>query len=80
MQLECPLKNLSIPWDYTIKEACNYPRYGRVYNCKYSITLSSENNWIILKFLDDGTDNVEYDKIYRTIIDGNVMKNVFDHY
>ena len=26
---DCTTK-LSLPWDYTIKEACNHPRYGRV--------------------------------------------------
>ena len=25
---------LSLPWNYIIKEACNHPRFGRVYNFK----------------------------------------------
>ena len=73
MQLAC-LYNFYIPWDSTFKEAYNYTRYGRVHNCKYSITIYSKNNWVILNFLDDGTDNVEYRKINRTINDGNAMK------
>ena len=64
---------LSLPWGSTIKEACNQPIYGRVYNCKYSLIIGSHNNCIIMNFLDIGTDNVEYEYINITIFDGNVM-------
>ena len=37
---------LSISWDHKIKEAVNQPRYGRVYNFKYSQILGCRNNWV----------------------------------
>ena len=46
---------LSLPWDSKIKDACNQPRYGRVYDCKYYLIVESHNNWIIMNFTDDGT-------------------------
>ena len=66
-------KKISLPWGSTIKEEFNHPRYGRVYNCKYSIILGSWKNYIIINFLNDGTDNVEYECINLTIVDGNLM-------
>ena len=47
---------LSLSLYSKIKEAVNMPRYGRVYNCKYSQILGCYNNWIINIFLDDVTD------------------------
>ena len=63
---------LYIPWDSTTKEAYIQPRYGKVNNFKYSKILGSHNNWVIMKFLDDGSDNVEYECINRNILDDNV--------
>ena len=51
----------------------NHPRYGRVYNCKYSQILGCHNNWILIQFSDDGTDEEYYKNINQNIIDGNVM-------
>ena len=65
---------LSPYWDSKIKEAVNQPRYGRVYNCKYSQILGCHNNCILMNCLDDGTDEYYYKNINRTILDGNVMK------
>ena len=45
---------LSISWNSKIKEAVNQPRYSRVYNFKYSQIIGCHNNWIIIKFVDDG--------------------------
>ena len=43
----------------------NQPRYVRVYSCKYSQMLGCHNNWILMNFLDDGTDeSQEIDNIY----------------
>ena len=67
-------KKLSLPWNYKIKDECNYPRYGRVYDWKLSLILGYHNNWIIIYFLDDITGSVEYKCMNITIIDGNVMK------
>ena len=44
--------------DYKIKEAFNQPKYGRVYNCKYSIFFGSHNNWIVMNSLYYLTYNV----------------------
>ena len=41
---------LSLSWDSKIKEAVNQPRYGRVYNFKYSQIVGCHNNWIIMIF------------------------------
>ena len=60
-------------WNYTIKEAFNQPRYGRLYNYEYSIILGSNNNCIIMNFLYDGIYNMEYSCIHITILDGNFM-------
>ena len=55
-----------------MKNACNYTRYGRVYNCKYYLILGSHNNCIINNFIDYGTYVVDYDQINRTILDENI--------
>ena len=34
----------------------------------------SHNNWIVINFLYDGTDNEEYKFINKYILDGNGMK------
>ena len=47
-----------LPWYSKIIDACNQPRYGRVYNQKYSKISGSHNNWILIVFLDDGADSV----------------------
>ena len=47
---------LSISWDPKTKGAVNWPRYGRVYSCKYSQIIGCHNNCILMNFLDDGTD------------------------
>ena len=49
----------------------NYILPSIVYYYKYSITLGSKNKCIIMNFIDDGTDEVEYEKINITIIDGD---------
>ena len=54
---------VSLPWDTKIKYACNKTRYGRVYDCNYYLIIGSQNNWIIMDFLNDGTDEVEYEQI-----------------
>ena len=46
---------LCLNWDLKIKESVNQPRYGRVYNCKYSQIIGCHNNWIIIIFSDDET-------------------------
>ena len=51
---------LSLSWDSKIKEAVNHPIYGRFYNCGYSQILGCPNNWIIMSFLGDGTDEEIY--------------------
>ena len=66
------ITQLSLPWGSKIKAACNHPRYGIVYDCKYSLILVSNNNWILINFIDDWTDEVHYENINRTILDGNV--------
>ena len=49
---------LYMTWGYKIKDAYNHPIYGRVYGRKYFIILGSQNNWIIMNFIDDGTYEV----------------------
>ena len=46
---------LSLSWGSKIKVAVNQPRYGRVYNFKYSQILGCCNNCILIICLDDGT-------------------------
>ena len=62
---------LYLTWGYKIKYACNHPICGRIYGRKYFIIFGSQNNWIIMNFIDDGTYKVEYEHINRTIIDGH---------
>ena len=62
----------SLSWDSKTKEVVNQPRYGIVYNCKYSQILGYQNNCIIMIF-KSGTDELNYEHINRTIIDGNMM-------
>ena len=64
---------LSLSWDSKTKEEVNQPRYGRVYNCKYSQIIGCYNNWIIIDFVDDGTYEEDYEHINLTIIYCNVM-------
>ena len=45
---------LYIYWDCKIKEEGNQPRYGGVYNCRYSQIIGCHNNYILIMFLDDG--------------------------
>ena len=66
-------KIVYLPWDSTNKEAFNQPRYGRVYHFKYSLNICYHNNWIMMSFLDDGTDEVQYIHINKTKLYGNVM-------
>ena len=61
-----------LPWDSKSKGACNQPIYGRVSYCKYFIIFGYHNNWIIMNFIDDGADEVEYEHINRNILDDNV--------
>ena len=63
----------SLYWVVTIKEAVNKPRHGRFYYCKYSQILSCHNIWILMYFLDNGTDKEYYKNINRTILDGNLI-------
>ena len=50
MQLTCLHRyNISI-LGLKIKVTVNYPRYGIVYNCKYSQILCCRNNWTIFIF------------------------------
>ena len=51
---------LYLTWDPKIKYACNNPRYGKIFNCKYSPIIRSHNNWFIMNFLEDETYDVEY--------------------
>ena len=44
---------LSLSWASKIKEAINHPRYGGVYNYKYSQILGCKNNSNIMIFDDD---------------------------
>ena len=39
---------LSLYWDSKTKEAVNQPRYGIVYNYKYSQILDCHNNWVLM--------------------------------
>ena len=41
---------LYLSWNYKTKEAVNQPRYGRVYNSKYSQILGCHINWILMVF------------------------------
>ena len=41
---------LSISWNSRTKEEVNQPRYGRVYNFKYSQIIGCHNNWILMIF------------------------------
>ena len=68
------ITQLYLTWGSKIKSACNQPRYGVVYDCKYSQILGYHNNWIIIIFIDYGTDEVDYSHIIRTILDVNVKK------
>ena len=43
-------RKLYPPCEYTIKWACNHPRYGIVYTCKYSLIFGCHNNWIIMNY------------------------------
>ena len=72
MKLSC-LHNFIISLDSKSKEAVIHPIYGRVYNYKYSQTLGCHNNWILLNFKDDGTDEEIYKHIIRKILDCNLM-------
>ena len=47
--------------------------YGRVHNCNYSQILGCHNNWIIMNFVDYGTEEEYYEQINWDILDGNVM-------
>ena len=64
---------LSLSWYSKIKSAVNQPIYGRFYNFKNSQILGCHNNWILMNFLDGGTDEQYYENINRNILDGNVM-------
>ena len=68
---------LSLTWGSKIKTACYQPRYGVVYDCKYSLLLGSHFNWIIINSIDDGTYEVEYSHINRNILDGNLKDVIF---
>ena len=35
-----------LSWDSKTKDAVNQPRYGRVYNCKYSEIIGCHNSWV----------------------------------
>ena len=48
----------SIYWNYNIKHSCNHPRNGRFINRKYSPMIGYNNNWVIMNFIDYGTDDV----------------------
>ena len=65
-------KILSLSWYLKIKEEFNRPRYGRVYNCKYSQIIGCCNNCIIIKNIY-GTDEEYCKQINRTIIYDNLM-------
>ena len=68
----CTTKS-SLPGDYKTKDACNQLIYRIVYNYKYFLIIGSHNNWVIMNFIDYGTDNVDYKYMNRAIFDGNVM-------
>ena len=56
MNLPCLQTILSLSWDLKTKEAVNQTRYGRVYNFKFSQILGCQNNWIMMNFVGDETD------------------------
>ena len=64
---------LSHSWDSKTKEVVNRPRYGRVYNYKYSQTIGCHNYLITMIFLDDGTDEEYYKNINENILEVNVI-------
>ena len=66
-------KILSVSCDQKTKEAFNQPRYSRVYNFKYSKIIGCQNNWIIMIFFDDETDEEYCKHINQNILDVNVM-------
>ena len=49
--------------------------YESVTNLKYSHILGIYNNWIIMNFINDGTDNIEYEHINLSIING-IISNI----
>ena len=51
---------LYTPWDSTIKEACNQPKYERLYNCSYFLIIGFHNKCIIMSFIYYVIDNAEY--------------------
>ena len=56
---------LSLSWDSKIKKSVNHPRYGWVYNCKYFHIIACCNTWIIMNFLDDGTNDEAYEFVKK---------------
>ena len=64
---------LSRFWVSKIEEAVNHPKYGRLYHCKYSQILGCHNNWIIINYVEDRTDEEIYKHINQTILNGNLM-------
>ena len=49
---------------------------GEFMVCKYSIIIGPKNSWIIMNYFDYRTDDVDYEHINITIIDGGVT-NMF---
>ena len=54
---------LSLYWDSKIKEAVNRPRYGRLYNCKYSQIVGCHNNWMLMIYYYYGIDEEDFEHI-----------------
>ena len=51
-----------------------WPRYGQVFNFKYSPVIGSHNNCTVMNVLDDATDDVRFGQINKTVLDVNVTK------
>ena len=64
---------LPLSWYSKTKESFNQPRYGILYNCKYSQIIGCHNNCILMFFLDDGKYGEYYEDINQAVIHGNVM-------
>ena len=47
--------------------------WGEVYTCMYSLIIGYRNNWVIMNFLYNGTDNLDYELINITLLDGHFM-------
>ena len=54
---------------FKTKDLSNKLIYAKVENWKYSIVLGTHKNWMIMDFINDVTDDVDYEYICQTILD-----------